>query len=307
MPDTPAMRSFTVSAPASSGNLGPGFDVLGMALELRSRVRTSAGTGKVIVRGEGAGSLPEDGENLVARAFDHSVASHVPDIREGLDLECDNRIPIARGLGSSTAAAACGLIAGWTAVGHSWDPDELARELALFDGHPDNAAACAHGGIVVCRDIAVGDADPDLDVVALGPAPWIIPIALVPDQELATAAARAVLPVQYDPREVTRTLAAMGLLLAGLVGGHPELVADALEGDHLHEPPRAQLVPQLAEVRDSLKATEALGATLSGAGPTVLVWCEPDTVDQALGSLAIDLPDLQALRLEIAETGARVD
>lgn len=291
---------FSVTAPASSGNLGPGFDVLAMALELRNRVQVKAGGGSVIVKGHGAGTLPQDATNLVARAFEIAAGRSIADA--GVDLHCDNRIPPARGLGSSTAAAACGLLAGWHHTGTDWDEETLFTALAELDGHPDNAGACAHGGIVLCHDTPEG-----LDVVPLGAADWIAPVAVVPDRELSTADSRAALPETFDRADVVRAISAAGLLVGGLLGGHPELVEDALHADVVHEPHRAALVPELAEVREAVSATQALGATLSGAGPTVLVWCEPGDVVQAVGSLSIDFPDAEILQLACAADGARVE
>ena len=297
-----ASLPFTVSAPASSGNLGPGFDVLALALELRNVVKVVKGSGSIRVDGHGSDTLPTDSTNLVVRAFERAAGTTISDA--GVDLRCTNRIPPARGLGSSTAAAACGLVAGWHYADHEWDEDELFAALADLDGHPDNAAACAYGGVVLCH---AGSPDEEVDVVAFGPVDWLEYVAYVPDRELATSAAREVLPASYDRHTVVRAIGGSGLLVGGLLGGHPELVEDALEGDVLHEPQRAELVPELAEVREAASHTNALGATLSGAGPTVLVWCEPSDVDQALGALQIDFPDAELLRLACARAGARVE
>lgn len=297
---------FTVSAPASSGNLGPGFDVLAMALELRNTVRVQRGSGDIEIRGEGSDTLPTDMSNLVARAFERASGTSITAAQ--IDLRCTNAIPPARGLGSSTAAAACGLVAGWEFVGTEWDEDTLFDALAELDGHPDNAAACAHGGIVLCHDRpAIGDDPAALDVIPLGAADWIAPLAVIPDRELSTEQSRAALPEQYQRADVVRAIGAASLLVGGLLGGHPELLEDALESDVVHEPHRAALVPELAEIREAAAATRALGATLSGAGPTVLVWCEPRDADQANGSLAIDFPELRILPLRIAEDGARIE
>lgn len=294
-----ATLPFTVSAPASSGNLGPGFDVLAMAVDLRNAVTVRSGTGAVHLAGFGSDALAADGDNLVARAFAMAAGRSIAEA--SVDLHCDNRIPIARGLGSSTAAAACGLVAGWHHDGAEWDAGSLCEALTELDGHPDNAAACAHGGVVLCHDTHEG-----LDVVPLGHVEWLAPVAVIPDRELSTAASRAALPDQYPRADVVRAIAAASLLVGGLLGGHPELVEDALEADVLHEPFRAALVPELAEVREALAATRALGATLSGAGPTVLAWCEPADVDQALGSLSIDFPDADVRALRCEPAGARV-
>ena len=303
-----APLSFSVSAPASSANLGPGFDVLAMALELRNTVEVRGGSGVVTIRGHGADTLPADGTNLVARAFERASGTSIGDA--GIDLRCDNAIPTARGLGSSTAAAACGALAGWhwAGVDHGdGTAQELFELLASFDGHPDNAAACAFGGLVLCHAID-GDApdEHDIDVVELGPLGWITPIVVVPDRELSTDSARAALPSTYTTHDVVRTIGSAGLLVGALLGGHPELLEDVLDADVIHEPYRADLVPELAEVRAALAAVPALGATLSGAGPSVLVWCEPDGVDQTVGSLAIDFPDATILSLACASEGAVV-
>lgn len=300
-------RTFTVSAPASSGNLGPGFDVFGMALELRNSVKVKLGTGQVRITGEGADELPTDDTNLIARAFARSAGKSIAAAE--VDLHCTNRIPTARGLGSSTAAAACGLIAGWEVIEHEWDEDELNEALAELDGHPDNAAACAYGGVVLCHDRPeTPEEHAHLDVIPLGAADWLHMVAVIPARSLSTADARAVLPDTYDRRTAVQAVAGAALLAAGLVGGHVELLADALHTDVLHEPQRAALVPELAEVRATLDtATSALGATLSGAGPTVLAWCEPDTFEQAAGALTIDFHEHTILPLAIARSGARVD
>lgn len=296
---------FTVSAPASSGNLGPGFDVLAMALELRNELQVRSGAGNVEVRGEGAGSLPADATNLVARAFEQAAGRSIADA--GVDLRCTNAIPPARGLGSSTAAAACGLVAGWEHEGTEWDEDSLFDALAQLDGHPDNAAACAHGGIVLCHDRpAVGEDPAGLEVIPFGPVDWLAPVAVIPHRELSTEQSRHALPASYPRADVVRAIGAASLLVGGLLGGHPELVEEALECDVVHEPFRAGIVPELGQVREAASATRALGATLSGAGPTVLVWCEPADVDQAVGSLSIDFPELTIQPLTVADEGVRV-
>jgi homoserine kinase len=295
-----ARLPFTVSAPASSGNLGPGFDVLAMALDLRNKVKVTTGKGAVRITGRGADSLPTDSTNLVARAFEQAAGISIADA--GIDLRCDNKIPAARGLGSSTAAAACGLVAGWHYAETEWDEDTLFDALAKLDGHPDNAAACVHGGIVLCHTT-----DEGADIIPFGALDWLTTIAAIPDRELSTAESRTVLPSSYDRADVVRSIGSTSLLVGGLLGGHPELVEDALETDVLHEPHRAALVPELAEVREGASHTRALGATLSGAGPTVLVWCEPGDAAQALGSLQIDFPELELLQLACAVEGARVD
>ena len=287
------------SAPASSANLGPAFDCLGLALELRNELELVAGSGQLTISGEGAATLPTDAGNLVARAFD-SVA---PGARERYDLLCTNRIPLARGLGSSTSAAALGLMAGWTVGDVDWDQDKLFDALRQLDGHADNAAACVYGGFVLAATTVDGTVEP----LVLGAADWLAPLLVIPNHEVATADARAALPASYSREEVVAALGGMAMLMTGLIGGDPDLLADALHTDVLHEQQRGHLVPELADVRACLHSTKALGATLSGAGPSVLVWCRPEDREQALGSLSIDFPEPEVVALEIATVGARIE
>lgn len=297
----------TVSAPASSGNLGPGFDVFALALDLYNKVEVLPnGTGEVTIKGEGSGSLPTNSDNLVVRMFEHAANAKLSELN--IDLVCTNDIPIARGLGSSTAAAACGLVAGWQFTNQEWNEDTLCSQLNGLDGHPDNAAACAYGGIVLCHDRPnVLDEESYLDVVPLGPADWLEFFVLIPDHELATEESRSVLPDSYSREDLVRAIGGSAMLSAGLIGGHLELLSDALHTDIAHEPHRAHLVPELDEVRRALKDSRALGATLSGAGPTILVWCAKDGIDQVDGTLAIEYPELTRLRLSVASHGAQID
>ena len=287
------------------------------------RCRYVAGSGRLTVAGEGAETVALDASNLVARCFERAAPGELGNV----DLHCVNRIPLARGLGSSTAAAACGLIAGWEWTSASWTADQLFRELADIDGHDDNAAACAHGGIVAThrrarRQAASGtnvvphpttstsdadcpDAASDDDVVVLDfatPA-WLTPVVIIPSRELATAEARAVLPASYDRLAAIAQVANAVALTCALTRDDQSLLRRVLDTDQLHEPQRAALVPELALVRDHLP-DEALGATLSGAGPTVLAWASPASIDDVIAAVTPHVGDARVVALTVEPTGA---
>lgn len=282
----------TVTAPASSANLGPGYDCLAVALELRNEVVVSAAGGEgvgVQVVGEGAGRIPVDASNLFLRAFAAAGADPA-----GLSFAMRNDIPLARGLGSSAATIAAGVAAGLAWAGREADPLPIA---AALEGHPDNVAAALLGGVTVAWT-AGGEARA-LRLAAC-PADFVCVVAA---DELETARARAALPAQVAHADAAHSAGRAALLVAALATGRADAIADALD-DRLHEPFRAPLVPLLAEVRARLAGLPAYGATLSGAGPSVLVWCEPGSgprVAEGLAGLGA-----RAVPLAVAERGVTV-
>jgi len=285
-----------VTAPASSANLGPGFDCMAIALDLRNRVELRRqGDAQVVVEseGEGAGEAPGGPDNLFVRAFEAAGADS-----RGLTVRMTNRIPFARGLGSSAATIAAGLVAGraWAGAGE----DDLLSLATALEGHPDNVAAALNGGVTLAWTTdgvpaAVGLGDPGFELVAV-----------VPSQQLSTAAARAALPASVPHADAVHTAARAALLAAALGSGDGDLLAQALD-DRLHEPYRAPLAPLLGAVRERLPALPgALGATLSGAGPAVLVWCRPEA-GAGVADLLFGLDGAAALPLAVAESGAMVE
>ena len=284
-----------VNAPASSANLGPGFDCLAVALELRNSVEITAVGGdhaQVVAEGEGARDIPQNAtDNLFVRAF--AAAGADP---RGLRFAMTNAVPFARGLGSSAATIAAGVLAGRAWQGDHRDPFPLAVEL---EGHPDNVAAALYGGMQLSWKTARGP-----QTVRLAQAPVEF-VAVIPPYELSTEQARAAIPPQVPLFDAVYTAARAALLVAAVEQGRPELLVDALD-DRLHEPYRAPLVPLLATVRERLRDLPALGATLSGAGPTVLVWVEPGSVTAvAAGLQGLDHAVVRTLR--VADDGARID
>lgn len=265
--EAPAPEALTVSAPATSANLGPGFDCLGVALDLGNAVVINRRPGPLTVRvtGEGADELPTDETNLVCRA----LLAGLPTL-DGLDVECRNRIPLGRGLGSSAASVCAGLVAANALGGLRWSPDDLLERATELEGHADNAAACLAGGMV-----------------AAGPGPLARPvpvpedlgfIVVIPETRISTEAARSAMPSQVPLGDAAVTLShAVGLVMA-LLEDRVHDLPDHLERDALHEPYRAPLVPGFEVLRGLVDRHRCLGATISGSGPSVLLWCRADDV-----------------------------
>jgi homoserine kinase len=243
-------RRRLVRVPASSANLGPGFDVLAAALALRLEVEVVE-TGSFAVETELA--IARDRRNLVVRGFERL---HPPD---RFTFRIASQIPLSGGLGSSAAA----IVAGLMAADHLFELDADVLALATeLEGHPDNVAAALHGGFVVCADGRVDRFEAPTGLEA---------VLVVPGEPVRTAEARAALPAQVPMADAVHNVAHAALLALGLARGDWDLLARGLD-DRLHQPHRAHLYPRSAELVRDARALGALGATISGAGPTVLVW-----------------------------------
>jgi len=253
-----------VSVPATSANLGPGFDTLGLALTLYNEVGASEAEGvSVAIEGEGATRLPRSADNVVARGV--KLAYEAAGRRfTGCALECTNRVPAARGLGSSAAAWVGGLVAGNALLGSPLTKDALLALAARAEGHPDNVAAALFGGLTVSS--ASG---PTVTAVSLPVPAGLRWVALIPEVTSATAQARAVLPASVPYHDAVFNVQRVALLLASLWAGRPAALAAALE-DRLHEPYRLRLFPWMPEVVRAARAAGALCCVLSGAGPSLL-------------------------------------
>lgn len=254
----------TVRVPATSANLGPGFDCFGLALDLCNDVTadTDAEPG-VSWEGEGAGELATDGTDMVSRAMHRAARERRAELPP-LALHGTNRIPLARGLGSSAAAAVAGVALAHAILRES-DIDESHETFAVaarLEGHPDNAAAAAYGGAV----LVVGNV-----VLPLDPHPDLRPVLLVPeDLRLATDDARRVLrdPVPRD--DAVWSVAHAAALVLGLTRD-PRLLALATSDDRLHEEERLALVPEARAVRDRVRSLGP-AVCLSGSGPSLLAF-----------------------------------
>jgi homoserine kinase len=298
------LRHHTVQVPATSANLGPGFDSAGLALDLHLAARTVARTDgghRVVTRGLGTDQLPTDDTNLVWRSFvtacDH-LGVPVPDI----GLEVTNRIPLERGLGSSSAAIVAGIVLARTAVAAPAGVEVTELELvALADsleGHPDNVAPALLGGLVAC---ARGD-DGRLVVRRINPLPGHIALVVAPDERQSTDASRATLPSSLPRAQVVDQSARAMHVLVGMTGAWP--LDPALAGDRLHEPSRLATLPGPAALLDALR-TDGVHAWLSGSGPSVLALVEvADTAAQARVRALATGSDAMLLELELDRLGA---
>jgi homoserine kinase len=243
-------RRRLVRVPASSANLGPGFDVLAAALALHLELEVVE-TGSFAVKS--SLDLPLDRSNLVVRAFE---ALHPAD---GFEFRISSKIPLSGGLGSSSAA----IVAGLTAADHLFELDADIAALAIeMEGHADNVAAALHGGFVVCDGPKVHRFEAPMGLEA---------VLVVPTASVRTELARAALPASVPIGDAAFNVAHAAMLVLGLCGGDWDLIAGGL-ADRLHQPYRAHLFPRSAELLAQAEALGALGATISGAGPTVLVW-----------------------------------
>lgn len=250
-------------APASSANLGPGFDCFAAALGLHLELEVLE-TGSFAV--ETDLDVPRGRENLCVRAFESLHPADDFIFRIGSD------IPLTGGLGSSASA----IVAGLLAADHLFELDvDLLACATAIEGHPDNVAAALHGGFVVCAD---GEA------VRFEPPTGLEALAVVPEQAVRTHDARHALPAQVPIEQAVFNIAHGALLTLGLARGDWDLVARGLN-DRLHEEQRSHLFPRSYDLARKARELGALGATISGAGPTVLVWCfyeQTGTVVEAL-------------------------
>jgi homoserine kinase len=240
-----------VRAPASSANLGPGFDCMAAALSLHMELEVLE-TGSFAVESE----LPvaKGRENLCVRAFERLHPA------DAFTFRIRSQIPLSGGLGSSAAA----IVAGLMAADHLFELDaDLLACATELEGHPDNVAAALRGGFVVCADGEAARFEPPTGLEAL---------AVVPGEAVRTRAARAALPAEVPIEDAVFNVAHASLLTLGLARGDWDLVAQGLQ-DRLHQQRRAHLYPRSMELASRARELGALGATISGAGPTVLVWC----------------------------------
>ena len=253
-----------VRVPATSANLGPGFDALGLALALHNEIVAEEADGVTVkIDGEGADRLARDGGNVVARGVRLAYEAAGRGFK-GCALQCVNRIPTARGLGSSAAAWVGGLVAGNALLGSPLSREALLALAARAEGHPDNVAAAVFGGLTV--SCATADGVTAVTLPVTGSLAWVV---LVPEVTSGTAEARALLPRSIPREDAVFNVQRVALLLAGLQTALPAALTVALE-DRLHQPYRLKLFPWMPEIAAAARAAGALGCVLSGAGPSLL-------------------------------------
>jgi homoserine kinase len=296
----------SVDVPASSANLGSGFDCFAAALSLKLRAELWPGDEAGIVlnaRGEG---VPSDGdpadENLLIRAFRDGLHASAAAGSGAWRLEVSSMIPSARGLGSSAAAIVAGIVLGAAIGRRTVEADELLARASRLEGHPDNVAAALYGGFT----IALTEDD---DRVTLRrfrvPEAWI-PVAFIPQRESRTHAMRAALPAEVDHAAAARQAARSALLATAIMTSDAGLLRAAMR-DELHQPFRLPLLPGSRELIESAYERGAAGACLSGAGPTVLAICDSPASAHAVEKAwnAAGVPGM-ATRLRFDTSGARL-
>ncbi len=293
-----------VRVPATSANLGPGFDSYGLALALYDDVVVRiAESGLVVdVAGEGADEVRRDKKNLVVRAV-HATFDVLGGQPRGLEVVCANRIPHGRGLGSSAAAIVAGIVAARELVVGGPDklPDDaMLRLAAQLEGHPDNVAACLLGGFTMAWT-EVDDLGPVSRAVRLKPHRDLAPVAFVPETKASTAKVRKLLPDTVPHADAAANAARAGLLVEA-VTHRPDLLLVAT-ADALHQPYRASAMPRSAALVERLRAA-SVPAVISGAGPTVLALTSSGQVDDVVSAHASRW--FEASPLEVDLDGARV-
>jgi len=276
--------SVTVEAPASSANLGPGFDALALALDLHLHVTVTPldhGSEQLTVEGEGADEIGLDAGNrfLIGLERGLQAAGLEPPV---MRIEMRNEIPLARGLGSSAAAVVAGLRAAEALAGVRMGMERMLAIATEVDGHPDNAAAALVGGfVIVARD---GGGVPR--VARFDPPERLTAALFIPALALRTSEMRAALPQQVAHRDAAHNVGRTALIVAALTADRPELLS-AMSEDRLHEPYRVAYFPELPALIAAATRAGALGASLSGAGSTVIALCDsPESAAEVARALA---------------------
>ena len=267
---TKVLARVTVTAPASTSNLGPGFDCLGLALGLRNELtlelHDASGSVMVEVEGAGADDLPRGEQNMLVHAARQVLPPSLPG---RLVFKARNRVPLARGLGSSAAAIVSGLWAGAHLLGTlRRSEDELEQMAVALEGHPDNIAPCVHGGLTASLTV-----DGRARAHRLGIHPSLSTVVCIPDFELSTKKARGVLPETVFLADAVFNTSRALLLAKTLESGHVSRLPELMK-DRLHQPYRAKLVPGLEDALTAAVEHGAAGAARAGAGPTVFAFVE---------------------------------
>lgn len=304
--------SVVVEVPASSANLGAGYDCLGVAIAMTNRIELevrvwSRGEIELTVDGEGRNELTEDRENRFVRGLEAALRTalgRLPD-QVGWRIGMRNQIPLSRGLGSSAAATVGGVLAGNALAGEPLSTADMLRLATEIEEHPDNAAAVLLGGFVVSASTPAG-----VEAIRFDVPRELRAVLFVPDLRLSTSEMRAALPAQVPLADAVANLSAVAVGVAGLATGRYELLG-RLTVDRLHEPYRALAYPQLPRMVAAARDAGALGACLSGAGSTIIAFTDSATGATALeaglteAAAAADLPG-RARTVELRNDGAQV-
>lgn len=285
-------RRRKVRVPATSGNLGPGYDALAAALSIHLELEVEETGGELEVDAGGIAGAPEDESNLCVRAF---AALHPA---TGHSFRLSGEVPVAAGLGSSAAAIAAGLVAADHMYELALTRQQLLDRGTEIEGHPEQVAASLNGGFVICADGQATRFDPPAGLEAV----LVIPAG----QRVPTSAARGALPAEMPVDEAVFSIAHASLLVLGLARGQWDLLARGL-ADRFHQPRRAHLYPRSIELVERARDLGALGATISGAGPTVLFWVLWEETGTLVERLRAEVGDwAEVRRTQFAPSGAEV-
>lgn len=299
------VKEVTVRVPASTTNLGPGFDALGLALRRYNRLQVALTTGpvRVKVEGEGAGLLESGAENLVYRAMCRlydEVGSPHPSVL----IRLHNTIPVSRGLGSSSTAIVGGLVAANALLSNPLNREQVLSLAVEIEGHPDNVAPALLGGFQITSLTEEG-----LIHLRIPTPTGLRAVVCVPEAAVSTAAARQVLPQHYSRADAVFNIGRVSLLVAALLTGNTEVLRPAMQ-DRIHQPYRAALVPGFEGVIRGALDAGAVGACLSGSGSTMLaLTCGHETeVGEAMAA-AVRAAGVEArwFALDVDEDGAVVE
>jgi homoserine kinase len=288
-------RRLVVDVPASTANLGAGYDCLGLALDVCNRVTVEAAEGdgdiELEVTGEGEGELPPVRTNRFVAGLEAALEASIGPrpAAMGWRITMHNRIPLARGMGSSAAATVGGVFAGQVLAGHRLSEAQQLQLATAIEGHPDNAAAALLGGFVVSAYLGER-----VEAVRFDAPAGLQAALFIPDRRLSTAEMRRVLPAEVPLRDAVSNMSRIAIGVAGIASGRFELLAD-LTVDRIHEPYRSVAFPELPRLTGAARAAGALGAFLSGAGSTVLAFVRPGGDPEPVAAALAEAAAVQGL------------
>jgi homoserine kinase len=286
-------RRRLVKVPASSANLGPGYDVLAAALAMHLELEVEeAGTFSVEAKGL---EVPLDRSNLCVRAFESLRPA------DGIAFRIKSEIPLAAGLGSSAAAIVAGLLAADHLYELAQEPEDVLAKAAEIEGHPDNVAAALFGGFVVCAS-----EDGTLTATRLDPPQGVEAVVVIPGEQVPTEEARKAIPDQVPLADAIANVSAASELVLGIQRSDLTLIGRGL-ADRLHQPYRSHLYPRSMEIVQEAPRMGAIGATISGAGPTVLIWTFWQSTGEVMKALSERVGNwAEVRRVPFSPTGADV-